>query len=435
MVENSGIFVARAANCTILGGAKKMGPGGLPTASPRVGAPYGANLRSPARSAGPNRPYTRDAPVNRRLRNDPLLNQTVTIKSGQWKGYVGIVKDCTDTTARVELHSAPKTVTINREYLSVSGTNQQSYQPEFAPRTPMHSWDSTRTPMREDIMGTPSRDVMATPLRAPGTPLRVGGMSTPIHGTAWDPTQPNTPLRPSWDYNKDNEYGSSSWTPDYTVTTPGSSFQPSGGYSPFSPAQPRHSFRDDSSEMNPTTPGSTFTPGYDVTPGSTFTPHSGYSQRTPQDITTPYGSTPYQPTTPATPLTPHTPHTPGTPGGDIYHDHTEERSEASASWHTTDIEVNITAGSHRSSKGVIREVLADSCRVVLESGETAVIANQDLESVVPSHKGNIKIIQGELRGQTGVLIGIDGADGIVKMSSNLDIKILDLHHLALYQPA
>jgi len=35
-------------------------------------------------------------------------------------------------------------------------------------------------------------------------------------------------------------------------------------------------------------------------------------------------------------------------------------------------------------------------------------------------------------GHTGTLIGIDGADGIVKMNINLDIKILDLHHLAIY---
>ena len=35
----------------------------------------------------------------------------------------------------------------------------------------------------------------------------------------------------------------------------------------------------------------------------------------------------------------------------------------------------------------------------------------------------------DLLGQTGTLIGIDGTDGIVKMASNSDIKILDLEQL------
>ena len=36
------------------------------------------------------------------------------------------------------------------------------------------------------------------------------------------------------------------------------------------------------------------------------------------------------------------------------------------------------------------------------------------------------LIDGEWRGSKGTLIGIDGADGIVKMAENSDIKILYL---------
>ena len=41
------------------------------------------------------------------------------------------------------------------------------------------------------------------------------------------------------------------------------------------------------------------------------------------------------------------------------------------------------------------------------------------------------IVRGEHKGTRGVLIGIDGQDGIVKMQ-NSDIKILDLDLVAKY---
>ena len=43
------------------------------------------------------------------------------------------------------------------------------------------------------------------------------------------------------------------------------------------------------------------------------------------------------------------------------------------------------------------------------------------------------ILQGELKGNTGKLIGIDGRDGIVKMDMNQDIKIVDMPSLAVYR--
>lgn len=53
-----------------------------------------------------------------------------------------------------------------------------------------------------------------------------------------------------------------------------------------------------------------------------------------------------------------------------------------------------------------------------------------LEVVRPSKRERLLIITGEWRGATGTLIGIDGADGIVKMSENSDIKILALEECA-----
>lgn len=307
---------------------------------------------------------------------------------------MGIVKDATESTARVELHTNCKIVTLPRDQL------QKRDEP---------------TPAEPLGMATPMHDgSINTPMRIPNTPMR-----TPVHGTAWDPSVPSTPGR-SWD----------GYTPDYGISTPGG-YQPSGGFTPFSPSTRPY---ETPGEMAPTTPGA-FTPGYDSTPG--FTP--GYTeQHTPQDINTPYGSTPYHPTTPGTPgVDPMTPHTPGTPS-DAY----EADDREDANWQTTDIEVTVTSDSFRNgqfvnSRGIVREVLGDgSCRVVLaEQSDSVVIPSEALEPVVPTQKGNVKVIRGEWKGNTGVLIGIDGADGIVKMSSNMDIKILDLHHLANFHPS
>ena len=55
---------------------------------------------------------------------------------------------------------------------------------------------------------------------------------------------------------------------------------------------------------------------------------------------------------------------------------------------------------------------------------------EEIEVVRPAKKDRLVIIKGELRGHTGTLIGIDGTDGIVKMTTNSDIKILDLKSCA-----
>ena len=39
------------------------------------------------------------------------------IVMGPYKGYVGIVKDATDATARVELHTSCKTISVDRTRL------------------------------------------------------------------------------------------------------------------------------------------------------------------------------------------------------------------------------------------------------------------------------------------------------------------------------
>jgi transcription elongation factor SPT5 len=48
---------------------------------------------------------------------DRALGKTVTIRRGPYKGLLGIVKDTTDTEARVELHTKAKTITVPKETL------------------------------------------------------------------------------------------------------------------------------------------------------------------------------------------------------------------------------------------------------------------------------------------------------------------------------
>ena len=49
---------------------------------------------------------------------DRALGQTVTVRRGPYKGLLGIVKDTTDTQARVELHTKGKTITVAKDTLA-----------------------------------------------------------------------------------------------------------------------------------------------------------------------------------------------------------------------------------------------------------------------------------------------------------------------------
>ena len=50
-------------------------------------------------------------------RDMTIIGKTVRIVMGPYKGYVGIVKDATESTARVELHSSVKTISVDRTRL------------------------------------------------------------------------------------------------------------------------------------------------------------------------------------------------------------------------------------------------------------------------------------------------------------------------------
>jgi transcription elongation factor SPT5 len=105
-----------------------------------------------------------------------------------------------------------------------------------------------------------------------------------------------------------------------------------------------------------------------------------------------------------------------------------------------DLLVNVAAENEPPRIGVVRAVDASSgiCDVKLgnvmddgsfEADEAALevrVHAGDVLLVVPQKKNAVKIVRGEHRGQMGSLIGVDVADGIVKLDETGDIKIIEM---------
>src|SRR3569833_2172139 len=107
--ENAGVFVTRASNVNTI--AAKGGRINTLGNGPDL------NTMNPALKRNPNGSNGTAAPqkVFGRAR---AIGQTVTIRKGGYKGLLGIVKDTTDTHARVELHTKGKIVTVPKADLA-----------------------------------------------------------------------------------------------------------------------------------------------------------------------------------------------------------------------------------------------------------------------------------------------------------------------------
>ena len=82
-------------------------------------------------------------------------------------------------------------------------------------------------------------------------------------------------------------------------------------------------------------------------------------------------------------------------------------------------------------KGAIVCAGVDERYCVRTGGVVAFHEVGDFEIVRPSQKKDEVVVlqEGVLFGQAGTLIGIDGADGIVKLTASRDIRILELERL------
>jgi len=102
--ENAGVFVTRAGNVNTIA-AKGGGRATNANAGPDLSAMNPALKRNPTGNSNGMQPP-------KSFGRDKAMGQTISIRRGGWKGLMGIVKDTTDTHARVELHGKNKIVTV-----------------------------------------------------------------------------------------------------------------------------------------------------------------------------------------------------------------------------------------------------------------------------------------------------------------------------------
>jgi len=352
------------------------------------------------------------------------------ITRGPYKGYEGIVKEATDAVARIELQSKMKIVTVNVSELKDLDTDAGAMRnatmggigdmrppatPAYAPNTPSHdsgilntpSRDGTMTPGRWDDAWNPeagNRDQVGTP----------GGQGSGFTPSDYGGSEANSPM------------GAQAYSP-YTgsMGMVGGDRGTPGLRGPITPGADtpgeEHGRPVGTPGVDPNNPGtpSAYTPGgYQGTPAMygqapTPTPGSG----TPGMV----GST--GAVTPGADVP--------TPGGWGEND---GGGNDMTSWlsHAEQVEVEITSGTYASRTGVVKGNAnpSDAAVRVDVDGEEVQIEVIYIQRKVPGKKDRIKVVSGALAGETGVLIGIDGDDGIVKMDTNSDIKILELALLA-----
>ncbi|EON62629.1 hypothetical protein W97_01853 [Coniosporium apollinis CBS 100218] len=186
--ENAGVFVVRSGNVTTVaakgGRVNNAGPD-LSKMNPAMQRNGGANA-TPGQMAPP-----------KTFGRDQFLGKNVTIRKGPYKGLLGIVKDATDDSARVELHSKNKIVTVKKDMLTVRDQNNNPIVVGgFGSRRP------------GQFGATPSRvpsayDGGRTPLPGSKTPMGDGGR-TPM----WNRSIAENPARtPMWARNTGREGG------------------------------------------------------------------------------------------------------------------------------------------------------------------------------------------------------------------------------------
>lgn len=99
MITNSGMFVVRSKNVECRKSRPRSGKG------------------RPVGLFGYQRPPTTFSRYQRGGRNNDILNKTVRIRKGIYKGHLGIVIDATETKYRVELHAKMKVVSLPVDYV------------------------------------------------------------------------------------------------------------------------------------------------------------------------------------------------------------------------------------------------------------------------------------------------------------------------------
>jgi len=444
MMDNGGIFVCKCRHLQLAGGGGKTssgitpGVGGMPGfMSPRLTSP--AHPTQGGRGQGGFRGRGGGRGRGQVGRDRGIIGTTIKITQGPYKGHIGIVKDATEATARVELHSKCQTISVDRSRIMPASTGKSTGGMSSYNKTPSHSASGTpmygsstpggRTPMYGNQ--TPMYDGNRTPHYGNMTPSHgEDGSRTPGRSGAWDPTVSNTPAqsREFDEYNFDDTSPSPNYNPGtpsqfasqespsgpYTPNTPGSVYNPQD-YSPYQPSpSPSNPYQPSPSPSNSYAPS----PGganYQPSPSPSYaapSPGIGYSPMTPGSSSS-AASSPYHASTPSQ----------------------ESDLLASQDWYSPDIEV-VIKDTHQDNNlcgqiGVVRGVIPGHCSVFLHEEErTVTIPGQDLNPVVPSRGDKVKVILGdEDKDQSGQLLSIDSQEGVVKLDHSGDVKMLQLKYL------
>ncbi|RKP07842.1 hypothetical protein THASP1DRAFT_16475, partial [Thamnocephalis sphaerospora] len=350
-------------------------------------------------------------------RNDRLVGQTVVITQGRDKGLLGIVKESSDSTARVELHSNARVVAVDKSKLHPSaaagggngyGGSGGSYGSGFGnggrgagAQTPFYgaSGGKTPNPYSSDGGRTPAWDAgNRTPAWDAGnrTPAWNAGNRTP----AWNSGN----RTPAWSSSSDN------WN------TGGATPRRSDGWGNVGQSS------SGSSAAFPSTPGPA-TPGpIPATPGSS-------------------APTPRFPSTPG-------PHTPSAQqaalasGGDY-----ATIDIHKTNWPLEDVCVRITPhritgtkwsnGDYDDADAVITRVQSDgTCTLRMSVSRELVqgVPREHMKPIVPEKRDLVKLLVGEHRGKIGELVGVDNMDVIVKAPDMQEFNFLKLTQLGKYQP-
>ncbi|EGI69080.1 Transcription elongation factor SPT5 [Acromyrmex echinatior] len=409
-VDNGGIFVCKTRHLQLSGGNKTTSINSMsPVAgfmSPRIASPMHPSGGGFGRGGGGGRGRGRGGGGGAR-RDRELIGTTIKITGGPYKGNVGIVKDATETTARVERHSTCQTIrgfvvlksqrlVIKKELVVLPATTKLRFMDSVdrrrcIRRTHQKHLHGSRTPHYAGSM-TSSHD----------------GSRTPGQSEAWDPTISNTPVSTN-DFEEYKMEKGGSWVgyPSENSPTEGSFIpQTSIMYGSEQTYGSCHSSPIESSIVNS---------NYESCSASSST-STGYISSYNAFLTPSPGD--YIPSNPYNLLTPRL----------------GMNADDNSNWHTTDIEVRIR-NTHDDlalvgQKGVIRQVFGDICTVYLPMENRAVsIVRRQLDFVVPSCGDRVKVILGEEnREAVGTLLSIDYQEGVVKLTTD-EIKFVQFRFL------
>lgn len=375
--ENGGIFACKTRHLKLTGGNKAAANGMTPGfMSPRIQSPMHPSGGRGGRGGGRG---GRGGGGNRVTRDRENLGKTIKITGGPYKGAVGIIKDATESTARVELHSSCQTISVDRNHISLVGAPAKDGSVSVIGRTP-----SGRTP---NVFNTPTYIGSKTPVHGSQTPqYHMDGSRTPYGA-----------MTPSQD---------GSMTPRHGAWNPSSSPTRSNDYVDYADASPSFTPRTPSTPYAPSTPGAIFNNDYSSYQAS---PSSSYQHN--------YMGTPSPSVySPATPGQPNSPYNPQTPGANL-------EQHMGGDWCDSDMVVKIVHHNDKSligKTGIITTVTNQNCSVYIHAEDRNMSISSDcLEPVPPDVRDTFTVVYGEDREATGVVLNIlDMNDALVSINDH-----------------